>query len=37
MQYSEAGAARISIAIRPPINWDALQLFVEEVLPKVKN
>ena len=36
-QYSELGAARISIAIRPPIEWDALHLFAEEVIPQVKK
>jgi alkanesulfonate monooxygenase SsuD/methylene tetrahydromethanopterin reductase-like flavin-dependent oxidoreductase (luciferase family) len=34
--YEQSGAARISIAIRPPIQWDALQAFVEEVMPAVK-
>jgi len=31
--YQEAGAARVSVAIRPPVEWDALQAFVEEVMP----
>jgi F420-dependent oxidoreductase-like protein len=31
--YEEAGAARVSIAIRPPVEWDALQAFAEEVIP----
>jgi F420-dependent oxidoreductase-like protein len=31
--YEEAGAARVSIAIRPPVEWDALHAFVEEVIP----
>ena len=34
--YEEAGASRVSIAIRPPIEWDALQAFVEEVMPAVQ-
>ncbi|MPZ99877.1 MAG: TIGR03560 family F420-dependent LLM class oxidoreductase [Dehalococcoidia bacterium] len=34
--YEEAGAARVSIAIRPPVEWDALQAFAEEVIPAVK-
>jgi F420-dependent oxidoreductase-like protein len=35
--YEEAGATRVSIAIRPPVEWDALQAFVEEVMPAVKG
>jgi alkanesulfonate monooxygenase SsuD/methylene tetrahydromethanopterin reductase-like flavin-dependent oxidoreductase (luciferase family) len=31
--YQEAGAARVSIAIRPPVEWDALEAFVDEVMP----
>ena len=34
--YEEAGAARVSVAIRPPVEWDALQAFVEEVIPALK-
>lgn len=34
--YEAAGAARVSIAIRPPVEWDALQAFVEEVMPAVR-
>jgi len=34
--YEEAGANRVSIAIRPPVEWDALQAFVEEVVPAVR-
>ena len=34
--YEEAGAGRVSIAIRPPVDWDALQAFVEEVMPAVR-
>ena len=33
--HEQAGAARVSIAIRPPIEWDALQAFAEEVIPAV--
>lgn len=32
-RYADAGIQGINIAIRPPIDWDALQLFIEEVLP----
>ncbi len=35
-RYEESGAQRVSIAIRPPIEWDALQAFVEEVMPAVR-
>ena len=31
--YGEAGAARVSIAIRAPVEWEALQAFAEEVIP----
>lgn len=34
--YEKAGASRVSIAIRPPVAWDALQAFVEEVIPSVR-
>ena len=34
--YEEAGADRVSIAIRAPVEWDALQAFVEEVLPAIR-
>ncbi|MGI8926891.1 MAG: TIGR03560 family F420-dependent LLM class oxidoreductase [Tepidiformaceae bacterium] len=32
-RYAEAGAARVNIAIRPPVDWDALQAWSEEVIP----
>src|SRR5205823_3856028 len=32
-EYVEAGAQRISVAIRPPVDWDALQSYIEEVMP----
>ncbi len=32
-QYKEAGAARVTIALRAPFDWEALQGYVEEVLP----
>jgi F420-dependent oxidoreductase-like protein len=34
--YEQAGASRVSIAIRPPVEWDALQAFVEEVMPALR-
>ena len=34
--YEEAGADRVSVAIRPPVEWDALQAFVEEVIPALR-
>jgi alkanesulfonate monooxygenase SsuD/methylene tetrahydromethanopterin reductase-like flavin-dependent oxidoreductase (luciferase family) len=32
-RYREAGAARVNIAIRPPVDWDALQAWTGEVIP----
>ena len=32
--YVEAGAQRISIVTRPPVDWEAMGLFVAEVMPK---
>jgi F420-dependent oxidoreductase-like protein len=32
-KYVEGGANRLNIALRPPIDWDALHAFVEEVAP----
>lgn len=34
--YQEAGADRVSVAIRPPVEWDALQAFADEVIPAVR-
>jgi F420-dependent oxidoreductase-like protein len=34
--YEEAGASRVSVAIRPPVEWDALRAFAEEVIPAVR-
>ncbi len=31
--YQEAGASRLNIALRAPFDWDALQAFIEEVMP----
>ena len=33
-QYAEAGASRLNIAIRPPVDWEALDAFVAEVKPQ---
>jgi alkanesulfonate monooxygenase SsuD/methylene tetrahydromethanopterin reductase-like flavin-dependent oxidoreductase (luciferase family) len=33
-EYAAAGVTALNIAFRPPVNWDALQAFVEEVMPK---
>jgi F420-dependent oxidoreductase-like protein len=32
-RYEAAGAARVNIAIRPPVDWDALEAWSEEVIP----
>jgi F420-dependent oxidoreductase-like protein len=31
--YRDVGVAGINIAFRPPVDWDALQLYIEEVMP----
>ncbi|MGE5597331.1 MAG: TIGR03560 family F420-dependent LLM class oxidoreductase [Hyphomicrobiales bacterium] len=32
-RYRDAGAARVNIAIRPPVDWDALHAWTEQVIP----
>jgi F420-dependent oxidoreductase-like protein len=32
-RYADAGAARVNIAIRPPVDWDALEAWAKEVIP----
>jgi F420-dependent oxidoreductase-like protein len=32
-RYAAAGAARVNIALRPPVDWDALQAWASEVMP----
>lgn len=32
-EYEAAGAARVNIAIRPPVDWDALHAWAAEVIP----
>ncbi len=32
--FSDAGVTALNIAFRPPVDWDALQSFVEDVMPK---
>lgn len=32
-RYRDAGAARINIAIRPPVDWEALEAWAAEVIP----
>lgn len=32
-RYAEAGASRLNIALRPPIDWEAMHAFVAEVAP----
>lgn len=32
-RYAEAGATRLNVAIRPPVDWEALDAFVAEVMP----
>jgi alkanesulfonate monooxygenase SsuD/methylene tetrahydromethanopterin reductase-like flavin-dependent oxidoreductase (luciferase family) len=33
-RYREAGAARVNIALRPPVDWDALRAWETEVIAK---
>jgi F420-dependent oxidoreductase-like protein len=33
-RFVDAGAGRLNIAIRPPVDWQALHAFVKEVAPK---
>ncbi len=32
-EYASAGAEQLNIAVRAPFDWDALQAFIEEVMP----
>ena len=32
-KFQDVGIQGINIAFRPPIDWDALQLYIEEVMP----
>jgi F420-dependent oxidoreductase-like protein len=36
-QYFDAGASRVSIALRAPFDWEALQGYIEEVLPAFRE
>lgn len=33
-EYADRGLRRLNLAIRPPIDWDALQVFAETVMPR---
>lgn len=33
-EYVETGVGGLNIAFRPPVDWDALDLFIEDVMPK---
>lgn len=35
-KYRDAGVTALNLAIRPPVDWDALQAFVEDVMPAVE-
>ncbi|HEX6512043.1 MAG TPA: LLM class flavin-dependent oxidoreductase [Chloroflexota bacterium] len=35
--YVEAGAQRISLAIRPPVDWQALEDFMAQVMPAIRH
>jgi alkanesulfonate monooxygenase SsuD/methylene tetrahydromethanopterin reductase-like flavin-dependent oxidoreductase (luciferase family) len=32
-EFERAGAQGLNIAFRPPVDWEAFQAFIEEVLP----
>ncbi len=32
-RYRDAGAARVNVALRPPIDWDGLEAWANEVIP----
>ena len=32
--YADTGVQGLNIAFRPPVDWDALQLFIEDVMPE---
>jgi alkanesulfonate monooxygenase SsuD/methylene tetrahydromethanopterin reductase-like flavin-dependent oxidoreductase (luciferase family) len=32
-RYADAGCARVNIAIRPPVDWEALEAWSREVIP----
>ena len=36
-QYFDAGASRVTIALRAPFDWGALRGYVEEVLPAFRG
>ncbi|HLF70955.1 MAG TPA: LLM class flavin-dependent oxidoreductase [Dehalococcoidia bacterium] len=36
-EYVQAGAEGINIVIRPPVDWDALQSYVEDVMPAFRS
>jgi alkanesulfonate monooxygenase SsuD/methylene tetrahydromethanopterin reductase-like flavin-dependent oxidoreductase (luciferase family) len=36
-KYVQAGAQGINIAIRPPVDWDAFEAFIEQIMPKFHN
>jgi alkanesulfonate monooxygenase SsuD/methylene tetrahydromethanopterin reductase-like flavin-dependent oxidoreductase (luciferase family) len=35
--YAAAGAARVNIAIRPPVDWEALEAWAKEVIPALAD
>lgn len=36
-EFKEVGIQGINIAFRPPVDWDNLQLYIEEVIPAVRG
>ena len=35
-EFQKVGIQGINIAFRPPVDWDALQVYIEEVMPHFK-
>jgi alkanesulfonate monooxygenase SsuD/methylene tetrahydromethanopterin reductase-like flavin-dependent oxidoreductase (luciferase family) len=33
-KFEEAGATDINIAFRPPVDWEALEVFISDVMPE---
>ena len=36
-EYLDSGVQGLNIAIRPPVDWQSLQLFIEEVMPHFRD
>ena len=36
-EYVDTGVEGLNIALRPPVDWDGLAAFIEEVMPHFKD